>query len=87
MVKKTIQKLVPLDSRKKDMKKIESDLADGWVISNMMPHENGFLCVLEKSIETSDVDVENADMFLSSLLSSAKTNVSKTKKTILEKMM
>ncbi|KKB96510.1 hypothetical protein SZ25_00399 [Candidatus Arcanobacter lacustris] len=87
MAKKTIQKLVPLDSRRKDMKKIESDLADGWVISNMMPHEDGFLCVLEKSIETSDAAIENEERFLSSLLSSSRDSSQKTKKTVLEKMM
>jgi hypothetical protein len=83
MAKKTIQKLVPLDNKKKDMKIIQSDLADGWVMVNMMPHEDGFLCVLEKSVVTSDDVVKNDEKFLSELLSSTKTSSSKKK--LLEK--
>jgi hypothetical protein len=44
-----LQKLVSIDDKKKDISKIKEDLAQGWVIANMLPHGNGFLCVLEKT--------------------------------------
>jgi len=98
MAIKTMQKIVLIDNKKKDMNKIDSDLQAGWEISNMMPHEDGFLCILEKPEEDSGIsldesifnekilDEENSDdkIDLAKILSLTTTSNSKRKKSTQE---
>ncbi len=56
-----LQKLVSIDDKKKDLGKIKEDLAQGWVIANIMPHGDGFLCVLEKNIDSPLTSIKTND--------------------------
>ena len=82
-----MQKLVPIDSKKKDLDKIKEDLEQGWVIANMMPYEDGFLCVLEKIAEKHDKTLGADDINIAKILASTRTKGTKKKKLLLEEAL
>jgi hypothetical protein len=52
--KRVIQKLVTFESKNRDYKELNKELVGGWYIASIMPHNDSFLCVLEKKCDGGD---------------------------------
>ncbi len=71
--KRVVQKLVSFESKKRDFSELEKELVDGWGIASIMPHKGGFLCVLEKSIDSSS-KAEETNMTIKEMLALTKNS-------------